>query len=99
MEITSLSRSYSRSIEIQKPDGKMMWIKQEMTATASLAPEDAENLKVIGDNLEEIVRKEVGASLKAEKAKIDASFAPKSDEPFPGKMPGSSTKTMPKLKK
>lgn len=95
MQITQLSRTYSRSIEICKPDGLKMWIKHEMTATAST--EESDGLKGVGDGLEEICRKEVGASIKAEQKKIAEAFAPKVDEPFPGKTPFMEPRKMPKL--
>lgn len=99
MKITQLSRSYSRSVEFTKPDGNKMWIKHEMTATAEL-DSDTGSPKDVGAGLEEIVRKEVGASITAEKKKIEASFNPKpSDEPFPDDVssPPEKARKMPKL--
>lgn len=100
MQITQISRAYSRSVSFKKPDGTEMWIKHEMTASASVGESDMQS--EVSAGLEEICRKEVGASIKAEKAKIEASFDPKeatSDEPFPGKTPGMKAAKMPKLAK
>lgn len=99
MELTKISRSYSRSTQIKKPDGTEMWIKHEMTAEASLGEDDS--IRDVSAGLEEICRKDVGTSTTEEKKKILASFdkvAP-TDEPFPGKTPGvgSKAKKMPKL--
>lgn len=93
MKITNISRTYSRSMSFKKPDGTEMWIRHEMSMACE--PDEADNLKVVGDSLEEIVRKEVGASMKAEKEKVLASMTPKFEEPFPGKTPGVTS--MPKL--
>jgi len=97
MKITEISRTYSRSLSFKKPDGCEMWIRHEMSARAEVDSE-TEDVAAVGVGLEEIVRKEVASSIKAEKAKIEASFEPKVDEPFPGKTPGmSKVKKMPKL--
>lgn len=93
MKITNISRTYSRSMSFKKPDGTEMWIRHEMSMACE--PDETDNIKVVGDGLEEIVRKEVGASIKAEREKVIASFSPKSDEPFPGTTPGMNR--MPKL--
>lgn len=94
MQITRLTRAYSRSQSYKKPDGTEMWLRHEMSAEATLDENDAGSLKEIGEGLEEVCRKEVSASMKAEREKVLASFS-KSDEPFAGKMAG--VHSMPKL--
>lgn len=89
MNLKTITRVYSRSLSFKRPDGTEMWIRHEMSASADL--EEGDNAKAVGDGLEEIVRKEVGASINAEKKLILASFN-KVDEPFPGKMPGQLPK-------
>lgn len=84
-------------MSFKKPDGTEMWIRHEASVEVEPMEEDKETAQQIDTALEETVRKEVGASMAAEKNKILASFEPKSDEPFPGKTPGMSAKAMPKL--
>jgi len=92
MQIIEISRTYSRTLEFTKPDGSKIWIRHEMSAKAST--DETDDLKATGMGLEEICRKEVAASIKAEKDKIEASMT-KTDEPFPGKTPG--VRSMPQL--
>lgn len=94
MKVTKLTRAYSRSQSFKRPDGTEMWVRHE--ASIEVEPGEDETLAEVDAGMEEIVRKEVGASIKAEKDKIMASFAPKErDEPFPSAR--TSTTAMPKL--
>lgn len=80
MEV-KITRNYSRTLEVKKPDGTSVWIKHEAGAEALVSSE------IMGQtykDLEEIVMEEVGTAIRNERAKIEASFNPKpvTDEPF-----------------
>lgn len=92
-----MSRTYSRSLSFKKPDGTEMWIRHE--ASMEIEPEETDaDLNAIDKGIEEIVRKEVSASINDEKKKIIASMQPKLDEPFPGEaMSKDGVAKMPKL--
>lgn len=81
MEITHISRTYSRSVQVKKPDGTEVWIKHEATIEANT---DGQMINTDLAALAQLVVSEVASSIKEEKAKILASFGV-SDEPFKGK--------------
>ena len=83
MHISKISRTYSRTISIRKPDGSDMWLKHEMTVEADLDKDDSP--KGVGDFIAEIASKEVRATLKEEELKTKAAFQKAMEEPFPGK--------------
>lgn len=90
MQIKSITRTYSRSLNFKKPDGSEIWIRHEASVEASLDEQDAQDLTGCYGDLTAIVMGEVGRTIKEEKAKIMGV-----GEPFPGKAP--SVSTMPKL--
>lgn len=104
MTITKVVRTYSRSVNLKKPDGSEMWIRHEATVEAMLDENDSQSQfptqtvdeKVL--TLEAMVRKEVTSALKSEREGLEkmwAKEASSTDEPFPGKTP--SVASMPKL--
>ena len=103
MTITKVVRTYSRSINLKKPDGGEMWIRHEATVEALLDENDSQSQfptqtvdeKVL--TLEAMVRKEVTSALKGEREGLEKLWAKEvgGDEPFPGKMPNVAS--MPKL--
>lgn len=71
MEITRITRSYDRTIELKSPDGRSIWLKHGATIEANVNPEEAQNLSELYTLLNEIVISEVATKIKAEKAKIE----------------------------
>lgn len=84
-----ISRSYGRTVEIQKPDRTGIWIRHDATFKTTVA--DLEDVKDVSDNLHKMAYEDVHASISAEMKKIKAAFAPKDDEPFEGKSDGLSS--------
>lgn len=72
MEVTRITRSYDRTIELKSPDGRSIWLKHGATIEANVNPEEAQNLSELYMLLNEIVISEVGTSIKNERAKLDA---------------------------
>lgn len=97
MEV-KVTRNYSRTLEIKKPDGTSVWIKHEAGAEALVHSE------IMGQtfkDLEEVCMEEVSTAIRNERAKIEASFSPKpvsADEPFSSEPSvTSSLANLPKL--
>jgi len=101
MTITKVVRTYSRSINLKKPDGSEMWIRHEATVEAMLDENDSQTqfpTQTVEDKvltLEAMARKEVTAALKAEKEGLEKMWAKEAGEPFEGKTP--SVASMPQL--
>lgn len=101
MTITKVVRTYSRSINLTKPDGNEMWIRHEATVEAFLDENDSQSQfptqtvdeKVL--TLEAMVRKEVTSALKSEREGLQKLWAKEAGEPFEGKTPNVAS--MPKL--
>lgn len=79
MHISKITRTYSRTMLVKRPDGADMWIKHEMSAEATL--ESGESAKGVGDGLHKVCSNQVQKTLEDEKAQIIKDF----NEPFPGK--------------
>lgn len=93
-----ISRSYGRTLEIKKPDGTSLWIKHEASAEALVSSDlSATAYK----DLEELVMSQVSEGIKAERAKIEASFGQSTapvEEPFAsGPTTTSMLKNLPSL--
>jgi len=83
MEVTRITRSYDRTIELKKPDGTSIWLKHGATISANINPEEATNLAILYTLLNEIVISEVATATKNEKAKLDMLWkkSPVEEEP------------------
>lgn len=71
MEVTRITRSYDRTIELKSPDGRSIWLKHGATIEANVNPAEAQELASLYMLLNEIVISEVSTALKNEKAKLD----------------------------
>jgi hypothetical protein len=88
-----ISRSYGRTVEIQKPDRTGIWIRHD--ATFKTTVDALEDVKDISDNLQKMAYADVHESISSEVKKIKAAFAPKDEEPFSGK--SESLSSMPQV--
>ncbi len=70
MKILSVTRLYSRTLEMENREGNKVWIKHEAGMTCELDEEDIKDLHASLMQMQEIVVSEVAQAIKEEKKKI-----------------------------